>query len=648
MEDVVIKFTMEQFLQTTEPYDYLVSIDNPMERDRETAAYKKFALKNCDISAVTFKNAMKEAYAKNRAEKNDNSPREAQFTEFTGQKFPLRCPGYYCNDSGVWKESIYGPTRVLMHPIMPVARIVDYETHEHKTAVAFRVGNQWNTQIVSRDVLSTRVAFTKQMSLADAFVTSENCAGVISFLADVESANIDKLPVMHSASRLGWHGNKFLPFESDLIFDGDIKFKAAFDSIAECGSKKAWFDFALKVRSNNWIIERCMLAASFASVLIEPLKALPFFVHCWADGSGTGKTVSMMLGGSVWGNPRIGKFCQGLNITNVGVEMMAGFLGSLPLCMDELCTKDKRDKSKEIEAMVYNYCLNTGRIRGSRNGGIQRIQSWCNCALTTGEMPIVSDDSRAGAANRVIEVECTDEKLFGGNAKPVSAFLSENYGFAGKMFVELIQKDGAIAEIKNYVKEYEEELKKTGATDKQYNSMAIILAADKFATEHMFKDGRNLTCDDVSRFLKKESDVDTNRKAYEALMGRIIANNKRFEPRDDRTSGDLLGCFEKDKEGNVYACIIRSEFGKLLYNAESDTQYNVASFLKWAKRMKVITLSSKGEPTIVKRIYDRINVTTRCVCIRMNAFDVPENEPAKIDPQTGFVQVDLPDEERPW
>ena len=643
MEDVVVKFTMEQFLQTTEPYDYLVSIENPMERDRETAAYKKFAQKNCDISASTFKSALKDAYARTKGTEEETTPGAAQVTAFTGQKFPLRCPGYYCNDSGIWKDSAFGPVRVLMHPIMPVARIMDYETHEHKTEVAFRVGKKWNTQIVSRDVISSRAAFTKQMSLADAFITSENCAGVISFLADVESANIDKLPVIYSASKMGWHDSKFLPFEKDLIFDGDIRFKMVFDSIAEKGSADAWFDFARNVRSNDWIIERCMLAASFASVLIEPLKALPFFVHCWSDMSGTGKTVSMMLGGSVWGNPRVGKFCQGMNTTNVGVEMMAGFLGSLPLCMDELCTKDKRDKSKDIENMVYNYCLNSGRIRGSRNGGIQRVQSWCNCAITTGEMPIVSDDSRAGAVNRVIEIECNDA-LFGGEAKSASEFLSDNYGFAGKMFIDLLQRDGAISEIRTSVRSFEDALKKTGATDKQYNSMAILLAADKFATDYLFKDGNCLTCDDVSRFLKKGSDVDTNRKAYEALMGRIIANNKRFEPRDDKSTGDLLGCFEEDGD-SVYACIIRSEIGKLLYNRESDTQYNIASFLKWAKRKEIITLANNGDPTVLRRLKERPNVPTRCVRIRMNAFD---SQDRKIDPQTGYTQVELSDEERPW
>ena len=36
---------------------------------------------------------------------------------------------------------------------------------------------------------------------------------------------------------------------------------------------------------------RILLAASFASPLLEPLNCLPFFVHLWGVDSGTGKTV---------------------------------------------------------------------------------------------------------------------------------------------------------------------------------------------------------------------------------------------------------------------------------------------------------------------------------------------------------------------
>lgn len=56
------------------------------------------------------------------------------------------------------------------------------------------------------------------------------------------------------------------------------------------------------------------MAASFASVLLEPLGCLSFVFHLWG-GSGTGKTVGMMVAASVWGNPAEGALTRTLNST---------------------------------------------------------------------------------------------------------------------------------------------------------------------------------------------------------------------------------------------------------------------------------------------------------------------------------------------
>ena len=81
---------------------------------------------------------------------------------------------------------------------------------------------------------------------------------------------------------------------------------------------------------------KIILAASFASVLLEPLGCLPFFVHLWGVDSGTGKTVALMVAASVWGDPAIGNYVKTFDGTVVGLEKTAAFLNELPLCLDEL------------------------------------------------------------------------------------------------------------------------------------------------------------------------------------------------------------------------------------------------------------------------------------------------------------------------
>ena len=91
---------------------------------------------------------------------------------------------------------------------------------------------------------------------------------------------------------------------------------------------------------------RIILAASFASVLLEPLNCLPFFVHLWGVDSGTGKTVALMVAASVWGDPAVGSYIKTFDGTVVGQEKTAAFLNNLPLCLDELqLAKDSRGRT---------------------------------------------------------------------------------------------------------------------------------------------------------------------------------------------------------------------------------------------------------------------------------------------------------------
>ena len=51
-------------------------------------------------------------------------------------------------------------------------------------------------------------------------VTSENAKLLVKFLSDVENGNDDYINVQYSTGKLGWHGKDFIPYDSDIIFDG--------------------------------------------------------------------------------------------------------------------------------------------------------------------------------------------------------------------------------------------------------------------------------------------------------------------------------------------------------------------------------------------------------------------------------------------
>ena len=182
-----------------------------------------------------------------------------------------------------------------------------------------------------------------------------------------------------------------------------------------------------------------MLAASFASVLVEPLKVLSFLVHLWsASGSGYGKTVSLMLAASVWANPTPGQFIHNFSDTLVGLEKTAAFFNSLPNCIDELQTLRNKDNKNKI---IYMLAQGSGRTRGTRQNTVAAAGYWHNCTLTTGEEPLTTDNGQDGSINRVLELECYSD-MFDGAAARIADTVKENYGHAGKLFIEnLINTD---------------------------------------------------------------------------------------------------------------------------------------------------------------------------------------------------------------
>ena len=187
---------------------------------------------------------------------------------------------------------------------------------------------------------------------------------------------------------------------------------------------------------------KIILAASFASVLLEPLNCLPFFVHLWGVDSGTGKTVALMVAASVWGDPAVGAYVKTFDGTVVGMEKTAAFLNNLPFCLDEL--QLAKDSKGRTTFDVYKLAQGVGRTRGNRSGGVDLTPTWRNCILTTGESPLTGTASGAGAVNRVIDIECKSAQAVIKDGMRISSAVKRNYGFAGRKFVERLYQPGVI------------------------------------------------------------------------------------------------------------------------------------------------------------------------------------------------------------
>ena len=596
--DEVPAYTRDDYLTTTKPFEYLYAHkENKFELKqllgRMSAQAQTVGIRNL---AALFKAYMETVSGTVTPGFNR--------TDFSGQEMELDCGGWTASDTGIYGTDKMGFEVVACyHPIMPVQRLVNVDTREHKVQLAYRLSRRWDTVIVDRNVISDSRSIIG-LPKYGIMVNSETGKALVRYLADVEQMNYDLIPEVSSVGRLGWiEGYGFSPYEEELVFDGDEKYRTRFESIKEHGRRDVWMDAVKEVRSGKTpgnVVARIILAASFASVLVKPCNCLPFFVHIWGNTE-IGKTVALMLAASVWGNPEIGQYIQTFNATEVGKELGADFCNSIPLILDELqLVKDHR---KEFDKMIYQLSEGVGRTRGQKQGGLQRTTTWRNCILTTGEYPLLSENSGAGAVNRIIEISHVEVPLFD-DPKKTASTLCLHYGFAGREFVEHLMEDGVMERVQSLQEAMQDAIKTGDTMDKQTASAALILAADRLAEEWIFQDGVLLQPEDIRPYLVSKDTVNQNGRALQFLYDFININQARFTPDADK-QGEVWGDLDDD-----YAYIIRSKFDQIL----ADEGYNASAFLGWAKNRGYIQCGKDGKPTVVKRINGR---PCRLVCLKI-------------------------------
>ena len=551
-----------------------------------------------------FKSEMRD-YAKEAGERI-NERDYANTTDFSGQPLTLDCGQYICTDDGVMLAAYGDTTVVCPHPIMLSGRLVNLDSGEVRLEVSFRRGAEWRTVVVEKVILASAAKIIDLARLGIA-VDSENAKALVKYFTDLEAINYDRLPERHSVARVGWTtSGKFVPYADSVEFDGAPGFRAVFDSFHPNGDRDAWFKAASKAR-NESTIARIVLAASLASVLVGPLHALPFFVHVWGR-SGNGKTMLLKLAASVWASPNSSEgYVRNFNSTIVGLETAAGFFNSAPLCVDELqVVKNRRD----YDDIIYMLSEGQGRSRGSKDGSFQQIKSWQNTIITTGEMPITSDFSGAGAISRIIEISCGKERLLS-DYRGLSDTLSHNWGFAGKEFVEGLTPQ-VLEAAKKVQEEYRAAFEASATTEKLALSASLILTADALAELLIWHTGTSLSAVDLAKYLPTEKEVDTNQRALEWLYGTIAENESKFDFSGDSIPREVWGEYKTDGYDRPGVAIIASVLSRIMPEAG----FNATAFRQWAATEGYLRRDAEGKSTFMVRLHGK--PPTRCVWLYLD------------------------------
>ena len=478
-------------------------------------------------------------------------------TEFTDAPLQLNCGKWVANDLGVVltdmnAQGIPITNIACPHPILPVERFINIDTDTEKVKLAFFKDGRWREVTVDNGTVLNKNSIT-QLADRGVLVTSESAKDLVRYMSDVISLNAQEIPLYRSIGRLGWIEGDFIPYNDSVKYDGDSDFKSIYDNVRECGSYDVWLEHIRELRKDINI--RLALSASFASPLIEVVGALPFILHLWGT-TGFGKTVTLMIASSVWGNPEMGCLTRTMNMTANAMARTACFLYNIPFCADEL--QQIKTNWGTYDALVMYLTEGIDRGRAKARGGVEQTKTWRNSFIFTGEEPVTKGVSGGGVKNRVIEIECENKIIKDGNY--TANLVKANYGHAGRLFIahlaHLIDTDKQSI-IEQYKTLFKGILEATDTTDKQALSMALMLLADAISCECIFND-KPLGIDDVKQYLVSESEVRIEDRAYDELVSLIGRNVSKFS----EFSIDKWGCI-KDDVATINKQVLEQELNKL-------------------------------------------------------------------------------------
>lgn len=532
------------------------------------------------------------------------------WTNFTDCPYgQMECKNWIASDSGVFISNPNpGAPDILAcyHPILPVGRLRNLETGEERIKIGYKDENgNWQEKIFDKSVIASS---NKIVALAGQGigVTSETAKYLVRYLADVEYKNRDDIKTQYSTSKLGWgrYGD-FLPYDTEVIFDGDYKFHAVYDSIRPHGDYETWKNHVRELRQTGRLEVKFLLAASFSSILIKKIGALPFFVDLWGDTEG-GKTVSLMVAASVWADPDESRYIGDFKTTDVALETKADMLNNLPMFLDDT-SKVSKKIADNFEGIVYDMCSGKGKSRSNKELGINRENRWSTCFICNGERLLSGYVNQGGAVNRILEVKAYDNIFV--DPQKTCEIIKNNYGYAGKEFVEIVKRISP-DELKKLVKDFQRKLLDESNMQKQVISLSIVLAADKLIEEYIFKDNCTISINEAKSVLVSRVELSENIRAYKYIMDMPTMHPDKFTPIGNPSEFDKT-IWGEDKGDCIL--FIPAAFEVIC----KEGNFSRKSFTGWAMQNDLLDVTKgRGDSKQYRYCIDGIWHTKTVICVK--------------------------------
>lgn len=558
--------------------------------------------------ATQLKRVLDAAWRQQRATMLEGTSYESEFSDLPEDAAQVLTGDFLASDEGVLIVDERGEeVQVCSHPILPRRYLSGLDDDLQRVELIYRKGGEWRSVLTTRRDISDRRRII-ELSAQGVDVTSENAGWLVKYLATVEAKN-ETIPREPSCGRFGWVGdNQFSPYMDGMVFTGQDSYSDMARALHDRGTLDEYAEVVRPLYMAGGI-PRIMLAASFAAPIVGMTGGLPFIVHLWG-GTENGKTLSLMLAASAWGDPsRSAGLIHPFDATLVGMERLSECLHNLPVCLDELGVRSANNDTGQI---IYMLTEGKGKPRGKPDG-MRKTPTWATVFLTTGEHPLTTYNSRAGTINRTISIPCG---AVGNNIYRDPQTLLDGitacYGHAGPIATEIMRSFGADI-MREMVQNNTARLKAalpSGSTQKQLQAAAYLMTGDMLGQMAIFSDTiTDDSTDWLTGILASEDDVNNLPRALEWISGWIVSNGRHFAPDVNSADGcDAWGFLRSDNRWAIVGSILRREMEREGYSYEA--------FLTDAAAAGAIQLDSNGKKTVACRLG---RTTVRCVVLDQQA-----------------------------
>jgi|Deesub1362A_J573_1020465.scaffolds.fasta_scaffold02465_2 uncharacterized protein (DUF927 family) len=445
--------------------------------------------------------------------------------------------GWVVDDTGVYRE-VYtrkGESRLIpvcFSPVRVVGRGKNIDSGEVYLKLAWKdVLGEEHVEIFPQAELYTKRGVMSLLPGRGVEINENRARELVDYITASVREFADRLETFVMMEKQGWKDKAGFALGSVLYGKrGELKVlllhEDLFGGIAAKGEVEEWLVIAAPLLSYKRA--RFKVYASCTAPLLRLLGVQSFIVDDYGETS-TGKTTTCELAMSIWGNPR--RLEMSANATKVGIERLASAFCDLPIFLDETSLVG----DKQIQEAVYMLANETGRLRGSKSGGLQKVESWKTVVFTTGEKPLVAEESFAGMRTRVIE-------LYGGlgerDPEAVRSFkegVKKSYGVVAPLLIKKIMSYSGDELLETYEEARGWLVEEEALSGRPADALAAITCGgvlfEEIVEEHGFRhaDPTEVVLQ-VLREMKEEIRVEDDYcdRFLANLRGWIVANMKSF------------------------------------------------------------------------------------------------------------------------